>query len=101
VARRPIFAPESEHDLIQIYQFIAEHAGLAVAMAYVERIEESCFKLLDFPERGARRDDLRPGLRVVGFERRASIAFHFDAKAVTIDRILYAGRDVSALGDES
>src|SRR4030088_3019101 len=46
-----------------------------------------------FPERGTRRDDLRPGLRVTGFERRVTIAFHVTAEAVIIDRILYGGHD--------
>ena len=42
------------------------------------------------------RDDLLPGLRVVGFERRVSIAFHIDGERVTFDRILYGGRDIDA-----
>src|ERR1051326_6309833 len=45
-------------------------------------------------ERGTRRDDLRPGLRVAGFERRITIAFHVDAETLVIDRILYGGRDI-------
>jgi toxin ParE1/3/4 len=44
--------------------------------------------------RGTRRDDIRPGLRVVGFERRVTIAFHVDDTTVTIDRILYGGREI-------
>jgi hypothetical protein len=31
-------------------------------------------------ERGTSRDDLRPGLRIVGYQRRATIAFHVDDK---------------------
>src|SRR5436190_768425 len=50
---------------------------------------------LTFPERGARRDDLRPGLRVVGVARRVTIAFHISDNVVTIDRVLYGGRDLS------
>jgi hypothetical protein len=38
-----------------------------------------------FPERGRRRDDLRPGLRIIGFGRRVTIAFHVAD---------YAGRDL-------
>jgi toxin ParE1/3/4 len=40
------------------------------------------------------RNDVRPGLRTVGFERQISIAFHVDSERVTIDRILYGGRDL-------
>lgn len=44
-----------------------------------------------------RRDDLFPGLRVVGFERRVTIAFHVGADTVTFLRILYGGRDIDTL----
>jgi plasmid stabilization system protein ParE len=39
------------------------------------------------------RDDIRPGLRVVGFERRATIAFRVEDDRVTILRIFHGGRD--------
>lgn len=55
----------------------------------------------DFPERGRRRDDLRPGLRIIGFERRVTIAFHISSGAVIIDRILYGGRELeTAVGED-
>ena len=37
------------------------------------------------------------GLRVVGFERRVTIAFHVGADTVTFLRILYGGRDIDTL----
>jgi len=40
------------------------------------------------------RDNLRPGLRVIGFERRVTIAFHITSDRITIDRVLYGGRDL-------
>jgi toxin ParE1/3/4 len=45
------------------------------------------------PARGTRRDDIRPGLRTVGFERRATIAFRIVGREVVIIRIFYGGRD--------
>jgi toxin ParE1/3/4 len=63
-------------------------------MGYIERIESYCLGLDLGGERGTRRDDIRPGLRIVGFERRVTIAFHVDRRTVTINRIVYAGRDV-------
>jgi toxin ParE1/3/4 len=48
-----------------------------------------------FPERGRRRDDLRPGLRIIGFGRRVTIAFHVTGDRITIDRVLYGGRDLT------
>jgi len=35
---------------------------------------------------------IRPGLRIVGFERRVSVAFVVEEDEVVILRLLYAGR---------
>lgn len=61
-------------------------------MAYLGRIEQFIAKLELGPERGTRRDDIRPGLRTVGFERRLTVAF-LVREQVTILRIFYGGRD--------
>jgi toxin ParE1/3/4 len=55
-----------------------------------------------FPERGTRRDDLAPGVRTIGFERRVTIAFRVLEDAVEILAVAYAGRDfeVDFIGDE-
>lgn len=45
------------------------------------------------PLRGTPRDDIKPGLRIVGFERRAVIAFRVKRSEVVIVRIFYGGRD--------
>ncbi|WP_306121016.1 hypothetical protein [Roseitalea sp. MMSF_3504] len=39
------------------------------------------------------RDDLLPGLRIVGFERRITIAFTIDDDTVTFLRFFYGGQD--------
>jgi toxin ParE1/3/4 len=44
-------------------------------------------------ERGRRRDDIRPGLRIIGFERRVTVAFAVEEERVVILRIFYGGRD--------
>ncbi len=95
--REIVFAPEAQDDLKQLYLVISERSDTERAMAYVDRIETYCRGFADFPERGIRRDDLFPGLRVVGFERRVTIAFHADPETVTFLRILYGGRDIDAL----
>jgi toxin ParE1/3/4 len=51
--------------------------------------------LVTFPERGTRRDDVRPGLRGIGFGRRIPIAFHITAGTIVVDRILYGGRSLN------
>ena len=93
MSHRVEFRPKAEADLFDLYRYIAAESGRAVAGAYIDRIEAACLSLETFPERGARRDDLRPGLRIMGFERRATIVFHLADDAVVIVRILYGGRD--------
>ena len=101
MTRRVLFSPEAESDLLQLYSYIAERSGPERALTYTDRILAHCMGFGAFPERGRRRDDLRPGLRVTGFGKRVAIAFHLSGDAVFIDRILYGGRDLAAaLGDE-
>lgn len=90
-----VFAPDSRDDLPQFYRLIAKRFWTARAQAYTVRIVSYCLGFATFPERGIQRDDLRPGLRIIGFRRRVTIAFHVMGGRVTIDRVLYGGRDLS------
>jgi toxin ParE1/3/4 len=87
------FRPAAEADLSGLYRHIAAEAGREIAGAYIDRIEAACMALQSFPERGTRRDDIRPGLRTMGFERRATIAFQVLKAEVVIVRIFYGGQD--------
>jgi len=87
------FRPQAEDDLFELYRYIATEAGLAVAGGYVERIEAACLGLEIFPHRGRSRDDIRPGLRILGFERRAVIVYRLLGSEVVIVRIFHGGRD--------
>ena len=98
---RVVFAESARADLDDIFAWIADHAGLEVALAYTSRIEHFCRKMTPFPQRGTARNDLRPGLRTVGFERRVTIAFTVKGEDVIILRILYAGRSLDLAFDES
>ncbi len=92
--RKVVFRPFAESDLNELYDFLSGRAGPFRALAYIERIETACQSLSDFPERGAAREDLSPGIRLIGFERRASIAFLVEPDCVRIVRIFYGGRDI-------
>jgi toxin ParE1/3/4 len=97
VNHRIEFSPEALGDLIDLYDHIALRDGTERAIGYIDRIENTCRSLSVFPDRGINRDDLRSGLRILGFERRAVIAFQFTADSVIILRILYGGRDLETL----
>jgi toxin ParE1/3/4 len=93
VAHKVVFRPQAEADLLALYRYIAEESGTVRAIEYVSRIEASCMALATFPKRGTRRDDIAPGLRTIGFERRVTIAFRVLKDVVEIVTIAYAGRD--------
>jgi len=89
--RAVIYAQEAGGDLDRIYNFIAEASSPAVAYRYDERIRSFCEGLEYGSERGSRRDDVRPELRGIGFERHVTIAFIVEADRVVILRIFYGG----------
>jgi toxin ParE1/3/4 len=91
------FRPLAETDLRNIYQHIAEQSGVSIAGAYLNRIEAACMQLQTFPHRGTQRDDIRIGLRTLGFERRATILFRVLKDEVIIVRVFYGGQDYQRL----
>lgn len=94
------FAPEALEDLIRLYDWIADAASPETALGYIERIEAYCRGMGLGSERGHKRDDIRPGLRIVGFERRVTIAFTVSETRVTILRMFYGGRNWEAQLEE-
>ncbi len=94
------FSPEALHDLQEIFNRISLAAGRRTALAYAGRLEKFLLGLGSASERGHLRDDIRPGLRVLGFERRLTIAFTVIEDRVIILRIHGAGRDWEKLMGE-
>ncbi len=97
--RRVVLAPTAQEDLRSVYDFIADASGTRAAISYVNRIIDHCASFAEYPARGTLRNDLKPGIRLTGFEGRVTIAFHFDDAVVVIDRILYGGRDLGQVFD--
>ena len=89
-----MFTPLAERQIGELHAFITARAGEQRADAYVSRIIDFCNGLTTFPLRGTKRDDLLPGLRVTGFERRVSIAFMVTPEEVLIEGIFYGGQDL-------
>lgn len=88
------FTPQALGDLKGLYDYIAPRGGDAVARDFVARLHSYCTGLETFPERGVLRDDLRPGLRLLGYRRQATIAFAVHGEHVVILRVLGRGQDV-------
>ena len=92
--RRDVFVdPLAQNDLNHIFDVIAELAGQTTGAAYVEKIMAHCLTFDLASERGARRDDIRPGLRITGYRRRVTIAFTVSDTQVRLLRIFYGGVD--------
>ena len=94
------FAAEAFEDLMQIYERVAKAASPETAIQYIDRIEVYCRRKRVAPERGHKRDDIRPGLRIIGFERRISVAFTVSENRVPILRLFRSGRDWKALFED-
>ena len=92
--RRPVvYTGEAGDDLEWIYDTIARASSPLTASSYEQRIRMFCERLDYASSRGHRRDDIRQGLRIIGFERRVTVAFVVDEKQVTILRVCYGGRN--------
>lgn len=94
-----VFAPRAIRQLADLYSYIADRSGEARSESYVGAIVADCQALSNFPERGNKRDDIRPNLRVKGYARRVSIAFSVNAAsaAVAIHGVFYGGQDFETL----
>jgi len=98
---RVVFTPEADAQLLSIFAYIAGQAGPDLALRFTDEIVSYCEGFTTFPSRGTLRDDLRPGLRTIGYKRRVTIAFAVLADAVTIIGVFYGGQDFeSALAGE-
>jgi toxin ParE1/3/4 len=92
--RRVRFLPAAENDLDRIFEAVLDAAGEATAFRYLARVTGYCLGFDLAGERGSIRDDMRPGLRIVGFERRLTLVFTVTDDEVVFLRILEAGRNV-------
>lgn len=90
------FSDEALADLAAMFEGLLPLAGEQVARGFVGRLQAACLKLDAFPERGRLRNETRPGLRIIGYRRQASIAFAVAGEEVVILRVLRRGADIEA-----
>jgi plasmid stabilization system protein ParE len=92
--------PEVLYDYIAIATHIERWTDDRVlADRTVDAIRNFVKSLTSIPHRGTRRDDLRPGLRIVPFKKRTAIAIEIDdaADVVTVLRVFYGGQNYEAV----
>jgi toxin ParE1/3/4 len=90
---RVVFSPEAMAQVEALYRYVSRAAGPDIASRYTNAIVTYCESLHTFPLRGMRRDDIRPGLRITHYKKRAVIAFAVDAEVVSVIGIYYGGQD--------
>ena len=97
---RVVFSPEAAQQLTDLYWHIANAASPDTAARYVDAIISCCEDLCTYPQRGARRDDVRPGLRITHYKKRAVIAFTVEAEVVSIVGVFYGGQNYKTVLQE-
>lgn len=94
--RRVEFTLAAERDLASLFEYVSTKSSERIADGFISRIVAYCTSIADFPIRGRLREDILPGLRVLGFERRLTIAYIAVEDAIVIEGVFYGGRDVEA-----
>lgn len=89
-----IFSEAAEKDVSELLDYIVSAAGAQIAHRYVDELIDYCAGFQTFPLRGTDLYHIYPGLRTVGYHRRATIAFRVTMDTVTIVRIFHGGRNV-------
>lgn len=98
MTRHVVYSPRARQQLTDLYAWIAAESGFPDrGESYVSAIFDYCDNLAEFPFVGAARDDLRPGIRTIGFRRRAVIAFAVTDTRVEILGVYYGGQDYETL----
>lgn len=102
MAATVVFSPEAEEQLAELYRYIAAASSAETAARYTEAIVVYCESLRTLSRRGTRRDDIRPGLRIISFRKRVVIAFSVEREQIAILGIFYGGRNYeTAMQDEA
>ena len=91
---RLVFSRRANADFDAIYDWVADNSSTATAARYTARLRSFCTRLKTYPKRGEVHDDLRPGIRLIGFEKSVTVAFVVDDEheEVRILRLLYRGQ---------
>ncbi|WBQ17716.1 type II toxin-antitoxin system RelE/ParE family toxin [Sphingobium yanoikuyae] len=89
------FSPAAETDLTEIASFIARD-NVPRAISFVDELQSACEALLDFPQSGTARHDIREGLRS---RPHGSYVIFYEVQPTTvrIQRILHGARDIGGI----
>ncbi len=87
--------PEAESDLDEIWWYIAQDSP-DNADKFLDRIQESCLALANFPQMGTNREELKKNLRSQAVGN--YLIFYFALEdGVDIVRVIHGSRDIESL----
>jgi len=89
------YSAAAQRHLLSLATYVADERGEDISEGLINRIKKFCDGLAVFPRRGRARDDVAPGLRVIGFEGNGTIAYRVDDNSddVEIIGIFYGAWD--------
>ncbi len=85
---------EADKDIETIFDYTAEEFGLGQAVTYVNAFDNVFVDLLDNPELGRSRPEIRHGLRSIAKESH-TVFYRILKDRIRIVRILHGSRDLS------
>ena len=89
---RLILSSRAKEDLLEIWEFIADHDELA-ADRYIDHLRDRALELLRFPELGRARNEILSGLRSL-LARNHLLFYKIEGEEVQILRILHGSMDL-------
>lgn len=89
---RLILSRRAKEDLLEIWEFIADHDELA-ADRYIDHLRDRALELLHFPEVGRARNEILSGLRSL-LARNQLLFYKLERQEVQILRILHGSMDL-------
>lgn len=96
IVDRVTFRREARNQLEDLYFYIAGEGSPAIATRYTDAPLTYCDGLRMFPMRGSAHDKIYPGLRLINWRRRTTIAFLVSTTEVTIVGVYHGGQDFIA-----
>jgi plasmid stabilization system protein ParE len=87
-------------DLLQIWNYLADHASLEVADKVSADIESAIRVVAKSPSLGHKREDLTPRQTLFYLVHSYFVTFRPDKKPLHVIRILHSARDVARLLEE-
>ena len=91
-----IWSRQADDDLLQIWDYLADQASIAIADEQVRRIVVASEQLSEWPQSGPLRDAIIPGMRSIVASPYV-IFYRLHNDAVQVVRVLHGRRDIEAV----